>query len=78
MFIELMPLIEKRAVAITVAALKDEHVRVSVVPAARDSSCEGGARFRTANRRNPRYSPEATEGTNNRHLRLARQGAANE
>jgi hypothetical protein len=54
MFIELMPLIEKRAVAITVAALKDEHVRVSVVPAARDSSCEGGARFRTANRRNPR------------------------
>jgi hypothetical protein len=45
MFIELMPRIEKRAVAITVASLKDRHARVNVVPAARDSSCEGGARF---------------------------------
>jgi hypothetical protein len=34
MFIELMPLIEKRAITITVAALKDGHVRVNVVPAA--------------------------------------------
>jgi len=34
MFIELMLLIEKRAITITVATLKDGHVRVSVVPAA--------------------------------------------
>jgi hypothetical protein len=34
MFIELMPLIEKRAITITVAALKDGHVRVNVVPTA--------------------------------------------
>jgi PRTRC genetic system protein E len=34
MFIELMPLIEKRPITITVAALKDGHVRVNVVPAA--------------------------------------------
>ena len=34
MFIELVPLIEKRAITITVAALKDGHVRVNVVPAA--------------------------------------------
>jgi hypothetical protein len=34
MFIELMPLIEKRAITITVAALKNGHVRVNVVPAA--------------------------------------------
>jgi PRTRC genetic system protein E len=34
MFIELLPLIEKRPITITVAALKDGHVRVNVVPAA--------------------------------------------
>jgi PRTRC genetic system protein E len=34
MFIELMPLIEKRPITITVAALKDGHVRVNVVPTA--------------------------------------------
>jgi hypothetical protein len=34
MFIELMALIEKRAITITVAALKDGHVRVNIVPAA--------------------------------------------
>jgi hypothetical protein len=33
MFIELMPLIEKRAITITVAAHTDGHVRVNVVPA---------------------------------------------
>jgi PRTRC genetic system protein E len=34
MFSELMPLIERRAITITVAALKEGHVRVNVVPAA--------------------------------------------
>jgi len=34
MFIELMPLIEKRAITITVAALGDGHIRVNVVPMA--------------------------------------------
>jgi uncharacterized protein YdaT len=34
MFIELMPLIDKRAITIAVAALKDGHVRVNIVPAA--------------------------------------------
>lgn len=34
MFIELMPLIEKRTITITVAALKQGHIRVNVVPTA--------------------------------------------
>jgi PRTRC genetic system protein E len=34
MFIELMPLIEKRAITITVAALGDGRIRVNVVPMA--------------------------------------------
>ncbi len=34
MFIELMPLIEKRTITITVAALQQGHIRVNVVPAA--------------------------------------------
>jgi PRTRC genetic system protein E len=34
MFIELMPLIEKRAITITVAALKEGRIRVNVVPMA--------------------------------------------
>jgi len=62
MFIELMPLIEKRAITITVAALKVKAGLGSAWPT----------------ERNPRYSPEATKGTNNRYLRLVRQGAANE
>ena len=33
MFIELMPLIERRAITITVAALNQGHIRVNVVPA---------------------------------------------
>src|SRR5579872_2489702 len=34
MFIELMPLIERRAITITVAALKEGRIRVNVVPTA--------------------------------------------
>ena len=34
MFIELMPLIEKRTLTITVAALNEGHIRVNVVPTA--------------------------------------------
>jgi PRTRC genetic system protein E len=34
MFSELMPLIERRAITITVAALNQGHIRVNVVPAA--------------------------------------------
>jgi len=34
MFIELMPLIERRTITITVAALKQGRIRVNVVPAA--------------------------------------------
>ena len=78
MFIELMPLIEKRTITITVAALKDGHVRVNVVPAARDSSCECGLGSAWPTERSPRHSPEAIKGTNNRHLRLVPQDAANE
>jgi hypothetical protein len=33
MFIELMPLIEKRTLTITVAALNEGHIRVNIVPA---------------------------------------------
>ncbi len=46
MFIELMPLIEKRAITITVAALKDGHVRVNVVPAGRANRCVASKRGR--------------------------------
>jgi hypothetical protein len=34
MFIELMPLIERRAITITVAALNEGRIRVDVVPTA--------------------------------------------
>jgi uncharacterized protein YdaT len=34
MFIELRPVIEKKAITITVAALGDGHIRVNVVPMA--------------------------------------------
>jgi hypothetical protein len=70
MFIELMPRIEKRAITITVAALKDRHVRGQRRTRGCDSSCEGGARFRMANRKEAPDTLQATKGTNNRHLRL--------